>query len=98
MGWIMGITFSFCVGDTLSVLSTPLGSQHIQVFLNTTGSPAGATGLTCITLVIGVFACVAVIATNSRQLFAFARDNGVPFSNIFGQVSPLSSRSTRINS
>jgi choline transport protein len=89
MGWIMAITFSFCVGDTMSVLTTPLGSQQVQVFLNTTGSAAGATGLTCITLVIGVFACVAVMATNSRQLFAFARDNGVPFSNVFGQVSRI---------
>ncbi|KAF2625635.1 amino acid transporter [Macroventuria anomochaeta] len=88
MGWIMAITFCFCVGDTMSVLLTPLGSQQIQVFLNTTGSAAGATGLTCIMLVIGVFACVAVMATNSRQLFAFARDNGVPFSSIFSQVSP----------
>lgn len=87
MGWVMAITFCFCVGDTLSVLLTPLGSQQVQVFLNTTGSAAGATGLTCIMLVIGVFACVAVMATNSRQLFAFARDHGVPFSRVFSQVS-----------
>ena len=87
MGWVMAITFCFCVGDTMSVLLTPLGSQQVQVFLNTTGSAAGATGLTCIMLVIGVFACVAVMATNSRQLFAFARDNGVPFSKVFSQVS-----------
>lgn len=90
MGWIMAITFCFCVGDTVSVLLTPLGSQQVQVFLNTTGSAAGATGLTCIMLVIGVFACVAVMATNSRQLFAFARDKGVPFSGIFSQVSQMS--------
>jgi len=90
MGWIMAITFSYCVGDTASVLETPLGAQQVQVFLNTTGSRAGATGLTCITLIIGVFACVAVIATNSRQFFAFARDKGVPFSNTFSQVSQTS--------
>lgn len=95
MGWIMAITFSFCVGDTMSVLMTPLGSQQVQVFLNTTGSAAGATGLTCITLVIGVFACVAVMATNSRQLFAFARDNGLPFSKTFSQVSQLERSSAR---
>ncbi|KAJ4341105.1 hypothetical protein N0V95_007325 [Ascochyta clinopodiicola] len=88
LGWIMAITFCFCVGDTMSVLLTPLGSPHIQVFVNTTGSVAGATGLTCIMLIIAVFACVAVMATNSRQLFAFARDNGVPFSKTFSQVSP----------
>lgn len=89
MGWIMAITFCFCVGDTMSVLLTPLGAQQVQVFLNTTGSAAGATGLTCIMLVIGVFACVAVMATNSRQLFAFARDNGVPFSSTFSKVSQM---------
>jgi len=38
-------------------------------------------------IVIGIFATVAVMATNSRQLFAFARDNGVPFANFFGTVS-----------
>lgn len=89
MGWIMAITFCFCVGDTMSVLLTPLGAQQVQVFLNTTSSAAGATGLTCIMLVIGVFACVAVMATNSRQLFAFARDNGVPFSSTFSKVSQM---------
>ena len=90
MGWIMAITFCFCIGDTMSILLTPLGAQQVQVFLNTTGSAAGATGLTCIMLVIGVFACVAVMATNSRQLFAFARDNGVPFSSTFSKVRYVS--------
>jgi hypothetical protein len=92
LGWIMAITFCFCVGDTLSVLLTPTGTPFIQVFLNTTGSVGGATGLTVLMVVIGTFACVAVMATNSRQLFAFARDNGVPFSRIFSKVSSLKSQ------
>lgn len=36
LGWIMAITFCYCVGDTLSILATPLGVPYIQVFLNTT--------------------------------------------------------------
>ena len=108
LGWVMGVTFCFCVTDTLSVLTTPFGGTtlrmhmpmhmnsnnwltsvpvpFIQVFYNTTGSVGGATGMTCLMLVIAIFACVAVMATNSRQLFAFARDKGVPFSGFFGQV------------
>jgi len=86
MGWIMAITFCFCVKDTTSILTTPTKVPAIQVFLNTTGSTAGASGLTAIMLVIGVFACVAVMATNSRQLFAFSRDHGVPFSQFFCKV------------
>jgi choline transport protein len=85
LGWIMAITFCFCVGDTLSVLTTPLGVPFIQVFANSM-SNAAATGLTVLMLVIAIFACVAVMATNSRQLFAFARDNGVPFSKTFRKV------------
>lgn len=60
----------------------------MQVFLNTTGSAAGASVLTSLMLIIGIFSCVAVVGTNSRQLFAFARDNSVPFSYVFGTVSP----------
>ncbi|KAF2121706.1 amino acid/polyamine transporter I [Lophiotrema nucula] len=88
LGWVMGVTFCFCVTDTLSVLTTPFGVPFIQVFYNTTGSVGGATGMTCLMLVIAIFACVAVMATNSRQLFAFARDKGVPFSGFFGQIHP----------
>ncbi|KAK7179191.1 hypothetical protein DPSP01_012091 [Paraphaeosphaeria sporulosa] len=87
-GWIMAITFCFCVTDTMSVLTTPLGVGFMQVFLNTTGSTTGATVLTVMMLTIGVFACVAVMATNSRQLFSFARDKGLPFSNVLGTISP----------
>jgi choline transport protein len=89
LGWIMAITFCYCVGDTLSVFATPLGTPFIQVFLNTTGSVGGATGLTVLILIIAIFACVTVMATNSRQLFAFARDNGVPFSEGFSNVRRL---------
>ncbi|ORY09606.1 amino acid permease-domain-containing protein [Clohesyomyces aquaticus] len=88
MGWVMAITFCFCVTDTLAVLITPLGVPFMQVFLNATGSKGGATGLTCLMLIIGIFGCVAVLATASRQLFAFARDKGIPFSNFFAMISP----------
>ncbi|KAF2824350.1 amino acid transporter [Ophiobolus disseminans] len=88
LGWVMAITFCYCLGDTMSVLTTELGTPFIQVFLNATGSAGGATALTVIMLVIAIFACVAIMATNSRQLFAFARDNGVPFSKTFSYVSP----------
>lgn len=81
--------FTSGVGDVVSVLTSPLGVAHIQVFLNATGSVGATTALTVLMLVIAMFACVAVMATNSRQLFAFARDNGVPFSRVFSKVQPI---------
>jgi amino acid transporter len=94
LGWIMAITFCFCVTDTVSVLTTPIGTPFIQVFLDTTKSVGGATALTVLMLVIGIFACVAVVATSSRQVFAFARDDGIPFGHIFSKVREATS-STR---
>jgi choline transport protein len=85
----MAIIFCYCVGDTLSVLATPMGTPFIQVFPNTTESVAGANGVTIMMLTIAIFACVAVMAINSRQLFAFARDGGLPFSKVFSEVSEL---------
>ncbi|KAM7211553.1 amino acid transporter [Rhypophila decipiens] len=88
LGWVMGITFCFCVTDVMGVLTTPTGVPFIQVFYDTTGSVAASSAMACIMIVIGIFATVAVIAASSRQLFAFARDNGTPFSAFFATVSP----------
>ncbi|CAN9357324.1 unnamed protein product [Alternaria alternata] len=88
LGWVMAITFCFCVTDTISVLTTPLGTPFIQVFVDTTKSVGGATALTVLMLVIAIFACAAVVAASSRQVFAFARDDGIPFGSVFSKVSP----------
>ena len=86
LGWVMTITFCFCVTDTISVLTTPLGTPFIQVFVDTTKSVGGATALTVLMLVIAIFACAAVVAASSRQVFAFARDDGIPFGQVFSKV------------
>lgn len=39
-------------------------------------------------IVIVMFAGISVMATASRQIFAFARDNAIPFSPWFSKVSP----------
>lgn len=88
LGFLMLITFCFCLGDVHSVLNTPTGQPHIQVLYNATKSVPGATALASITTIMAVFGCVNNVATCSRQLFAFARDNGVPFSSFFAHVRP----------
>jgi choline transport protein len=88
LGFLMLITFCFCLGDIESVLMSPTGQPHIQVMYNTTNSRAGATVLASITVVMAVFGCVNNGATSSRQLFAFARDHGVPFGAFLSRVQP----------
>lgn len=88
LGFLMLITFCFCLGDVESIISSPTGFPHIQVLYNATQSTAGATVLSCITVVMAIFGCVNNVATCSRQLFAFARDNGIPFGAFLSRVQP----------
>ncbi|KAF1850649.1 amino acid transporter [Cucurbitaria berberidis CBS 394.84] len=88
LGFLMLITFCFFVGDIGSVLTTTTGQPHIQIMFNATQSTAGATALACITITMAIFGCVNNVATCSRQLFAFARDHGVPFGAFLSRVQP----------
>ena len=61
--------------------------KNTQVFYNATRSHGGATTMTCILVVMSFFGGVTNMATASRQLWSFARDQGVPFNNLFAKVS-----------
>ena len=74
------------VADRLPVLSTPTGYPYIQIFYNVTGSLAATNAMTALILILGFFGNVTVMAGSSRQLFAFARDEGMPFSKWIAKV------------
>ncbi|KAH6870177.1 amino acid/polyamine transporter I [Alternaria rosae] len=88
LGFLMLVTFCFCLGDVESAIMSPTGQPHIQIMYNATQSIPGATALASITTIMAVFGCVNNVATCSRQLFAFARDHGVPFSAFLSRVRP----------
>lgn len=44
--------------------------------------------MTAIVIILNTFACVTVMAGSSRQLFAFARDGGIPFHRWVSRVRP----------
>lgn len=88
MAVVMGVTFIFCIGDIDAVLDSPTGEPFIQVFYNATQSYAGATIMTLIIMVMLTSACVSEVATASRQLWSFARDQGLPYSHWLSHVPP----------
>ncbi|KAG9203869.1 hypothetical protein G6514_002030 [Epicoccum nigrum] len=88
LGFVMLVTFMICLGDVESVITTPTAQPHIQVLYNATQSVAGATVLSVVIVIMAIFGCVNMVATCSRQLYAFARDNGLPFSKFLARVSP----------
>lgn len=88
LGWIMIITFAFCVGPNVEdILATPTGYPFMAVFLNSTKSTASATIMSVFILLMLISSNLSIVATASRQLFAFARDQGLPFSAWFARVS-----------
>ena len=90
LGLVMLITFCFAFGplDTEdSALYSPTGFPFITVFANVTGSNGAASAMTAILIIMAVCACISNIATSSRQMFAFARDKGLPASNFLAYVS-----------
>ena len=56
------------------------------MFYNATGSLAAANFMTAILIINLTAACIAALAAASRQLWAFARNGGIPFSTVFAPV------------
>lgn len=87
LGLIMVITLIFTMGDLDAIADTPTGFPFMQVFLNATGSRVGTTLMSLLVVLGQVGSEIACIATASRQIWSFARDNGVPFSSTIRHVS-----------
>ncbi|KAF2456974.1 amino acid permease-domain-containing protein [Lineolata rhizophorae] len=89
MGFVMIVTFCMTMGgDIEAILATPTGQPFIQVFYNATKSNAAASVMTGIMIIMAIFGNVTNVATSSRQVWAFARDKGLPFSGVLSYVRP----------
>lgn len=88
MGFAMVITFCFTMGSVYDIIESPTGYPFIQAFYNATQSYAGTSIMTALLIVNITSACISTVATVSRQTWAFARDNGLPFSSFIAYVKP----------
>lgn len=81
------ICLMFTIGDLTLVTNSNTGLPMIEVYYLATNSVA-ATNILIIAIfliiVIGIFNAFASV---SRLTWAFARDNGLPFSKFFAKVS-----------
>lgn len=87
-GIIMMITFVICGGALESVLSSPTDQPVLQAVYNATGSVAGTLVMGSMLVLLMFFAAVSVAAASSRQIWAFSRDKGLPFSAWIEHVRP----------
>jgi choline transport protein len=87
LGFVMTVTIMSTLGsDVSAILGTTYGQPWIQVLLNATESKVGTSVMTAVLCVLLLFCSVNQITTSSRQLFAFARDQGLPFSEFLAHV------------
>lgn len=89
LAFVMTVTFMFTVGDVNAALNSPTGQPYIEVLLNATQSRSGTIVLTVVMALLLLFCAINQVTTSSRQLFAFARDGGLPFSAFLARVSRL---------
>lgn len=86
-GFVWLIALCFCIGDLEETANTATGVPVIAIFYNSTGSVAGASTLASMIVVIATVCANSLMAEGSRAVYAFARDNGLPFSNLLSKVS-----------
>lgn len=87
-GFVMTVTFAYCLGPLEAALKPKYNFAFIGTFFTATGSRAGTTVMTCIITLLTFCSAISNLATASRQLFAFARDHGLPFASIWRHVRP----------
>jgi amino acid transporter len=85
-GFAFLLTLCFCIGDITETAESTTGVPVIQIIYDSTGSKVGTCILSSLIAVIVIVAGVNILAEGSRSVYAFARDNGLPFSKVFSKV------------
>lgn len=85
-GFIFLVSVCFCIGDIDEVASTSTLVPLIQIYFDSTQSNAAACVLASLIVIIDLGCANALLAEGARSLYAFARDNGLPFSKFISRV------------
>ena len=86
LGYVTVFTLCFTITDPTALLNGTTGFPFIQLFYNVTSSYAGADIMVALVIITLISAVICEIATASRQIWSFARDNGLPFSPFLRRV------------
>ncbi|KAF8946435.1 hypothetical protein BGZ46_005784 [Entomortierella lignicola] len=78
IGFGLALALCFGIQDYEATLNSPLGAAQ-QIFVDCAGK-GGGTVLIFIIVFAGFLCGVATVAANSRMIYAFARDGGLPYS------------------
>ncbi|KAF2126150.1 amino acid transporter [Dothidotthia symphoricarpi CBS 119687] len=87
LGLIFLISFMFMITDVDAALNDVTGYPHMWVFGQAV-SPGGVVALNTIPTILIFAGTLVYNLSTSRQTWAFARDQGLPFSEWIGRVNP----------
>jgi amino acid transporter len=82
------VAVMFCIGDVDQVTNTPTLLPIIEVYYQATKSKHATNLLVVMIALILFISLFNIFASVSRLTWAFARDNGLPFSKTFSYVHP----------
>jgi len=85
----MLLAILYCQGDIEAAVETPTGYPFIAIFASGVQSIGGATAMVSITVFMAWCNAIGALASASRMMWSFARDNGLPFSLQLSRVSCL---------
>ena len=84
LGFIIGLLFG--VQNIEDAVNTPTNSPIVAILDSAFQSTTATTTVIGLFLVLAIGAEMGMIASTSRLTWAFARDKGLPFSEIFARV------------
>jgi choline transport protein len=87
LGLVFLISFLFAITDLEAALNDETGYPFLTVFASAVDT-AGVNGLTSIVVLLIFAGTLSFNLATSRQTWAFARDNGLPFSSWIAHVHP----------
>jgi choline transport protein len=87
--WAFILVILYTIGDANTVLLSKTGLPIIDVIYNATKSKPATNTLMAFILIVSTVGNFSIIASVSRLTWAFARDNGLPYSKFFAHVRGL---------
>lgn len=87
-GFAIVIAYLFCIGNIDEALAPNTGYDYIDSFYEATRSLGGASVMAAIPDALVICATFCMLATASRQTWAFARDRGMPGSTFLAHIEP----------
>ncbi|CAA18895.1 amino acid transmembrane transporter [Schizosaccharomyces pombe] len=87
LGWVFNIVLAFTMGTDLdSLINSELGQPVAQIFYNVLGKK-GSMAFTILSFIIINFTGITAMQANARTIWAFSRDQALPFSRYWYKIN-----------